>query len=655
MCTAAIPEQGGAAGQLTWSVVSSALVLVGLAGWLLGFAAYVGDPLLAPAMALAFGLLGPWVARRGVAAIGHRMTLVGVTAAVSWAAQGWSRITVVSWLSQWCWELPVLLVPLVLVRFPTGTIEPRWRWIEPVLVITSVVPVMLLAVAALGAPNNLLTGGTPRPGWTAPLVSAAIAASAGWLLACLATGVLLVSRAAHSPGRERAQIICLGVGLLVLLAAIGLLIAGAPTAVEIVAAVALPAALAAAVLRYALWDLDLLVNRVLVWLGLTVTLAIAFVGLVAAFGEVLPGNAVRAPELIALLVIALLLEPVRCRLQSAVDHLLFGRRSAPAEAFAIVSRDLGRAAKAGSGEIMCHAIAATLRLPWVGIQSTGGTVCASWGRQIADVRSFPLVLGDVSVGELTVCPRRVKEPLTREDRIILSGMAAQVAVAVQAMALAEDLNQARERVAASRETERQRLRNDLHDGLGPALVGLRMQATYWSRQTDAPAITAALGQMAADAALCVAEVNRVVEGLRPAALEMGLTAALRAEAQRLADGSTSISVTATPGLGPIPSGSELAAYRIASEAMNNAVRHASASQVRIELRESDTEELLVQICDDGTGLGPARSGSVGLESMRQRAEDAGGVLTIGSGPGGGTSVIARLPLGHAGRATDALG
>lgn len=624
------------------------LLVVGLLGWLLGFADYVGDPLLAPAMAVGFGLLGPWVARRGVSVIGRRMTIVGLVAGLSWAAQTWSHFTVTSWLSQWTWELPVLLVPLVLIRFPRGTVEQRWRWVERLLLVLCLAPVVVLAIAALGAPHNLLTGGAPpRPAWTGPLVMTAIVASALWLLTCLATGALLCVRAVRAPGQERSQIICLGLGLLVLLGAIGGLILGAPTVIEIAAGLALPTAVAAAVLRYALYDLDLLVNRLLVWLGLTGIVAVAFVAVVTLLSEILPGSRVQAPELIALLLLALILEPVRRRLQTGVNRLLFGRRSAPAEAFALVGRDLGRATTAGSGELLCHTIAATLQLPWVGIRSLDGTETTAWGRQLGDVRLFPLLLGETKVGELAVCPRRASQPLTRGERTILDGMAAQVAVAVQAMTLADDLQRARQRVVASRELERQRLRADLHDGLAPSLVGIRMQAAVCARQTVQPAVATILQQLSADADECVAEVSRVIEGLRPTALDQGLESALQAEARRLSGGATAITIAVTAPIAPIPETSELAAFRIAGEAISNAVRHAGAAAVRVEIGLTDTGDLLLQVVDDGTGLGPAREGSVGLQSMRHRAEDAGGFLTITTHPGAGTTVAASLPRGQA--------
>lgn len=621
------------------------LTAIGVAGSLAGFAGFVGFPYLGPAMALSFGLLGPWVARRGVRIIGVRMTLVGVASGVAWAAQSWSHFTVAAWLSQWSWLTPVLLVPLILVRFPDGNVPDRWRFLEPALAVLALLPSALFAIAAVGDPYSLLIlDGPPRPGWTEPLVAAAIVTSALWLVPCAFTGALLILRARRSQGQARSQIACLGIGLVGLLTGIGLLIANAPPVIEVLAAASLPVAVAAAVLRFSLYDLDLVVNRVLVWIALTAVVAAGFVGLVSLLSLVIPGNPVRAPELLALLLLALAVEPLRRRLQRAVDRLLFGRRSAPAEAFAEVSRDLGRATTAGSGETLCHAIASTLQLPWVGIRGVDGELTAAWGRRIEGEWSFPLQLAERTVGDLLVCPRRPHQRLTPGERAIIDGMAAQVAVAIEAMTLAENLRQARERIVASREQERIRLRNDLHDGLGPALVGLRIEATAAARRTD-PANANALRQIAEDAAECVAEVSRVIEGLRPAALDNGLQAAIEQEAHRLAAGDVAIKVSVPQPLPAIPKTSEIAAFRVACEAMSNAVRHAHADSVSVQVTVDDGgRELLLSVVDDGRGMGPPRDGAVGLQSIRQRVDEAGGLFSIAPRLPSGTVITAELPL-----------
>lgn len=648
--TAAAPDQrrrSHGKAVVAASIVVAALLLGGGFGWLSGEASYFGDPALAPAMSASFGFLGLWVTRRGPRVIGVRMVAIGLAAGVSWAAQAWSRFEAVSWLSQWLWPLPLLLVPLVLVRFPDDSPPKRWRWLELALLAAALLPLLFLAAAALGAPRNLLSGGEPAPPqWTKPLLSATIAALAIWLILCLLTGGLLVLRLWRAHGRERAQLVCLGLGLTGLLLGVGLLIIGAGPPAEAATAAALPAALAAAVVRYSWYDLDLTINRVLVWTALTAIVAAGFVLLVALLNLAVPGTAVTWPELLVLLVFAFTVEPLRHRLQAGVSRLLFGRRSAPLEAVSDLSKSMSRATTIESGEMLCRAVATTLQLPWAAILDLDGKTTAQWGRRLDDMRRLPLQLGERRLGDLAVCPRRIGERWTRAERAILDGMAAQVAVAVETMTLASRLRRSQQRVVASGEEERQRLRHDLHDGLGPALVGLRLQIAACAQTSRDDALSSALHQVADEVGQCVAEVGRVLDGLRPAALDHGLLHAIRYEARRLSSTSTNISVTATEPPPAVADTVEIAAYRIACEAIANAVKHAGATTVCVDIRPSRTTAglyCILTVADNGHGLGPERADAIGLLSMQHRAEDAGGKLTVTSIHGAGVTITAELP------------
>lgn len=144
----------------------------------------------------------------------------------------------------------------------------------------------------------------------------------------------------------------------------------------------------------------------------------------------------------------------------------------------------------------------------------------------------------------------------------------------------------------------------------------------------------------------IAEVRRIVDDLRPPALdELGLVAALQARAAQVAyraDGSAlSATVDAPPTLPPLPAALEVAAYRIATEALTNAVRHSSARSVVVRLLCD--EQLRVEVQDDGAGHDGWTAG-VGLSSMRERAAELGGSCEAGPGPTGGVVRVA-LPLG----------
>jgi signal transduction histidine kinase len=192
-----------------------------------------------------------------------------------------------------------------------------------------------------------------------------------------------------------------------------------------------------------------------------------------------------------------------------------------------------------------------------------------------------------------------------------------------------DLRLSRERIVLAREEERRRLRSDLHDGLGPGLAGLAMQVRAARRD---PSLLEVLGR---DLEACSAEVRALVDGLRPPVLDQGLAAALR----RLP-----AAVECPDDFGDLPAAVEVAALRIAGEAVTNAAKHSGGAVCRVVARRSSTA-LELTITDDGRGL-PAvpRPEGVGLSSMRERAEELSGTCTITSASSGGTKVATRLPL-----------
>jgi two-component system NarL family sensor kinase len=217
---------------------------------------------------------------------------------------------------------------------------------------------------------------------------------------------------------------------------------------------------------------------------------------------------------------------------------------------------------------------------------------------------------------------------------------------VAALRLTDSLQAAREHLVAAREEERRRVRRDLHDGVGAALAGLRLQLDT-ARDLVADPLAGTLLDAAADGlAEAVRDVRQVTDDLRPPALDdLGLAASLEALAARVRTPSLDVAVEAD-ALPPLPAAVDVACYRIAGEAVANAVKHARASRVAVALVAGDGE-LRLTVTDDGVGLPdvpPSRG--LGLTSMRQRAEEIGGRCTVVS-DGAGTRVSVALPLGSA--------
>jgi signal transduction histidine kinase len=251
------------------------------------------------------------------------------------------------------------------------------------------------------------------------------------------------------------------------------------------------------------------------------------------------------------------------------------------------------------------------------------------------VRRLPLVHAGTSVGQLAVGGGRLR----RRDEEVLAELAGALAPAVQAARLRGDLQHSRERLVVAREEERRRLRRDLHDGLGPALAGLTLKLdAARNRLGDDPL----LREMRGDVQATIADVRRLVDGLRPVPLdELGLTEALR----RLVDGAP-VSGPAvrlvTDGAESPAAAVEVAAYRIVQEALTNVLRHSGAGSCEVSVC-AENGSLVVSVTDDGRGSGAAPNGGSGLETMRERAEELGGSLELLARTGGGTVVRAVLP------------
>jgi signal transduction histidine kinase len=253
----------------------------------------------------------------------------------------------------------------------------------------------------------------------------------------------------------------------------------------------------------------------------------------------------------------------------------------------------------------------------------------------------PLVYDGDRLGELVVGVRPGERGLARADRAVLELLAVPLATAVRATALSASLQESRAGIVAAREEERRRLRRDLHDGLGPVLTGVAFQADAAGNllRSDPDRAAALLAGMRERTAEAIADVRRLVHELRPPALdELGLVGALRRHAEDL-DGRVLLDVPAP--LPDLPAAVEVTAYRIALEAVTNAVRHSGAT--RVELHVAAGDALHVRVTDDGPGRGAWRPG-VGLASMRERVAEVGGTVAAGPGPRGGL-VEARLPLG----------
>ena len=291
-------------------------------------------------------------------------------------------------------------------------------------------------------------------------------------------------------------------------------------------------------------------------------------------------------------------------------------------------------------------VARTLKLPYVAItvkQEDQFRIVESYGQNARVTQAYPLTHhGDV-VGQLRVSLRGPDEDLSEADERLLRTIARQAGTAVHAVQLTADLQRSRQQLVTAREEERRRLRRDLHDGLGPVLASVVWQSdSARDLVFTAPEETIQLLDSSIEQAqTALADIRRLVYGLRPPALdELGLVGALRQEAQNHRQ--VAITVEGPDALPQLPAAVEVAAYRIAREAINNAAGHGLAKNCSVDVQLAGGLSLTVN--DDGVGLTEPVKPGIGLVSMRERAAELGGTCTIGSRPEGGAVVEAFLPL-----------
>jgi signal transduction histidine kinase len=305
-------------------------------------------------------------------------------------------------------------------------------------------------------------------------------------------------------------------------------------------------------------------------------------------------------------------------------------------------------AEAGLGGVV-EALRSALRLPFAALRGPDGEISAA-GTPPEVLHAIPLAYGSQRLGELVVGARAGERRLAAADRAVLELLAAPLSVAVFATALSEQLQASRERLVSAREEERRRLRRDLHDGLGPALTGVTLQADLARNLVlvDPARAVELLGELRRRTGAVIEDIRRVAYGLRPPALdELGLIAALSQEIAQIGrrpDGPpVTIGLDLPEALPVLPAAVESAAYRITVEALTNALRHSRAGRVQIRLWLE--RDLSIEVRDDGThepGLAPWPAG-VGLRSMHERAAELGGSCKAGPTDAGGL-VRALLPV-----------
>jgi two-component system, NarL family, sensor kinase len=412
-----------------------------------------------------------------------------------------------------------------------------------------------------------------------------------------------------------------------------------------------PFALAIAILRHRLFDIEIIIKRTLVYGTLTVSVVGIYVLIVSMVGMLFHPSSVFLPSLLATGMVAVLFQPLRARLQSMVNRLFYGERDDP---YAVLARLSSRLETTLIPEAVLptvvQTVAQTLKLPYAAIALKHGetfAIVALYGLSQHELLTLPLIYHGEIVGQLQLAPRGPNETFTTADRTLLAAIASQVGVAAHAVRLTDDLQRSREHLVMTREEERRRLRRDLHDGLGPTLASmtLKLDAARNLLAQNSPALDPLLCDLKGQMQTTIADIRRLVYDLRPPALdELGLVSALHVQMMQYSQVSgVQMLIEAPSSLPPLSAAVEVATYRIVLEAVTNVVRHAQARMCHIRLHVSDG--LVVEVIDDGHGLPIQYVMGVGISSMRERAAELGGTWRIESNREVGTHILVRLPLG----------
>jgi signal transduction histidine kinase len=615
-------------------------------------------------LVLPYTTIGALIAsRRPENATGWVLMAIGVTAAISLLTSSYGNYAhprnlefsaTIAAVSEVTW-LPslALLVTLLPLLFPTGH-PPGRRW-RPLIWATGIgLSLFVLSGAVDGwqQRDRVAGGATALDDPTGASLAGFLVSGCLLLVAFIGSLASVAVRFRRATGLEREQLkwILFGFAVTAGVVVVQLLVAP-PVVLERLlwyCTLILPATIGIAILRHGLFDIDLLISRALLWTLLSGFVITTYVVVVGALGSQFQSMDNVIWSLLATGMVALLFQPVRDRMQKLVNRFVYGDRDDPYEAVARLGRRLeGIVSPTDVLPAIVESVSAALKLPYVALHVQHGNdivPAAAFGAPAPDVAlvRLPLAYNAEPVGELVLSPRSSGETLTAADIRLLQDLARQIGVAAHAVQLTADLQRSRERLIIAQEEERRRIRNDLHDGLGPVLSGLKLRAeTARNLVGDNAEVDALLADIAERTETAVADIRRLVYSLRPPTLdELGFGGAVRSFASQ----STIPVVLAMPEtLPPLPAAVEVAAFRIIQEALTNVERHAQAASGAITLH-LEGNSLIVSIADDGRGLDQDGPRGIGTRSMRERATELGGTIDFECLEAGGTRVTATLPL-----------
>jgi signal transduction histidine kinase len=581
-------------------------------------------------------------------------TAVAADAAQGWglraAEHGWPGGPFAEWIALSSWIVGAPLGVLLFLWFPDGHLTKRgWQAVAWAGLVGAAIALPGWAMDPdLG--DQFIGGRNPYAVEGAP-IDLLLGIGMPLFLGALAVAVIpLVQRYRRSSGVERLQLRWFALAAAcaaVVLPSVALLWTVVP-AVRPLAALALtaiPVAAGIAILRYRLYDIDLVISRTVAYSALTVALAGTYAVAVVVLGAVLGHRSAWATAG-ATLAVAVAFGPTRRRFQDSVDRRFNRARFDALQQMARFLDDLraGRAAPEDVEQVFRDALGVEdlevrLVLPGTGIAvDLSGTPVADDsgdGRERWPIRHAGTTLGTL-VGPADLAQRGSLLP----QLLDAGALAVEVArLRVELRRQLEEVETSRARIVAAADHERRRIERDLHDGAQQRLVSIGLALRHAQHALGAaadPDVSRTLDDAVAEITVAIDELRDLASGIRPAHLEAGLGAALRDLARRAPQ---PVEVDAAGDR--FPTDIETAAYFCACEGLTNAVKHAHATRIQLTARR-DYDRLVVSVIDDGIGGAAARNGS-GLTGLTDRVAARGGTLSIDSDNGRGTTLVAEFP------------
>jgi len=565
-----------------------------------------------------------------------------------------------AWLGNWIWLIAFTMLAFVFLLFPTGRLRSR-RWLPAAWFVGGAMTLVSATTIVY-----LARFWSDPFGSSAQAESPALGALFSLALAALAVSVAaVVVRFVRSVGEERLQLkwfAAAAVFLLVMQIVTNWLSSPVLDVLFDLAFLCLWVAVAIAVLKYRLYDIDIVISKAVLYGSLAVFITAVYAGLVVGVGTLAGGRDRPLLAALAAAVVAVTFQPARQWARRLANRVVYGRRATPYQVLSEFARRIGGTyADEDVLRQMAHIVA----------DGTGADQVVVWLRVADELRpeacsdgsvnaapllvdgqalpplpdsnvSVPVMHQGVLLGAISIQMPR-DEPLRPAGEQLVADVAAQAGLVLSNVGLIEDLRASRQRLVTAQDETRRRLERNIHDGAQQDLVALAIKAQLADSTVDEDPAQAKqlLGEIKAEAAGALENLRDLARGIYPPLLaDLGLPAALNAQASKSA---LPVTVEAD-GIGRFGQDIEAAVYFCCLEALQNTAKYAHATQARICL-QAQTGTLRFTISDNGTGFDTNHTpmGS-GLRNMADRLAALGGWLDVRSAPSLGTTVTGHLPV-----------